>query len=75
LLGTAALAESGLAEFPGAIAPIIPQVGRETRELVFVIEIEMVAVGGVGSVDIPGEGGEIEFGGQDVEFGGELLEF
>lgn len=76
MYGNAAIAETALAESLTDVAPIIPEVGNPTRELVFVLEIEMIAVagadlgpGGVHEIAIVAFGGEdLEFGGSDVEY-------
>jgi hypothetical protein len=44
MFGEGSLAESALAESAGGAEPIIPEVGVETRQLVFVIELDLIAV-------------------------------
>ena len=45
MYGDSAYAESGYADVPDLGAPIIPEVGVETRQLVFVIEIDVGRLG------------------------------
>jgi hypothetical protein len=44
MFGEGSLAESALAEGVSGAEPIIPEVGVETRQLVFVIEMNLIAV-------------------------------
>jgi hypothetical protein len=43
MYGSASLAETAIAEAPGGAEPIIPEVGLETRTLVFVVELELIS--------------------------------
>lgn len=75
MYGNAAVAETALAESLIDVAPIIPEVGFETRELVFVLEIEMIAVAGADLGPGVHEVTIVAFGGQDLEFGGVDVEY
>lgn len=44
MYGEASLGETALAEGVDGAAPIIPEVGVETRQLIFVIELDLIAV-------------------------------
>lgn len=44
MYGEAAMGESALAEGASEAAPIIPEVGVETRQLIYVFEIDLIPV-------------------------------
>ena len=47
MYGDASYAESAYGEGVGLAAPIIPEVGLETRQLVYAIELELISIGAV----------------------------
>jgi hypothetical protein len=44
MFGEGSMAEAAMAETPGRAVLIIPEVAVETRQLVFVLEIDLIAV-------------------------------
>lgn len=44
MFGEGSMSEAAIAETPGGVELIIPEVGVETRQLVYVIEVDFIAI-------------------------------